>query len=97
MYALSQRAHSVYALVNVRTSPLSPDTAYCKNKDTGKWHNFDDSHVSEASEQQVVVRSKGLQVIFRIPPLRVYMEIPEVSTDRGNFHKPFCGGILNIL
>ena len=31
------------------------DTAYCKNKETGKWYNFDDSHVSEASESQLVV------------------------------------------
>ena len=31
------------------------DTAYCKNKTTGKWYNFDDSHVSEASEDRIVV------------------------------------------
>ena len=31
------------------------DTAYCKNRETGKWYNFDDSHVSEASESQLVV------------------------------------------
>ena len=23
------------------------DTAYCKNKNTGKWHHFDDSSVTE--------------------------------------------------
>ena len=31
------------------------DTAYCKNKSTGKWYNYDDSHVSEASEDRIVV------------------------------------------
>jgi len=29
-------------------------TAYCKNKDTGKWYNYDDSHVSETSENHLV-------------------------------------------
>ena len=32
------------------------DTAYAKNKTNQKWYNFDDSHVAEASEQQLVVR-----------------------------------------
>ena len=31
------------------------DTAYCKNKNSGKWYNFDDSHVSETSESLLVV------------------------------------------
>lgn len=31
------------------------DTAYAKNKDDGKWYNFDDSSVSPASEDQIVV------------------------------------------
>ena len=31
------------------------DTAYCKNKSTGKWYNFDDSHVSEATDDRIVV------------------------------------------
>uniref|UniRef100_A0A8C7ZJ35 Ubiquitin carboxyl-terminal hydrolase n=1 Tax=Oryzias sinensis TaxID=183150 RepID=A0A8C7ZJ35_9TELE len=30
-------------------------TAYAKNKDDGKWYNFDDSSVSPASEDQIVV------------------------------------------
>lgn len=34
---------------------LSLDTAYAKNKDDGKWYNFDDSSVSPASEDQIVV------------------------------------------
>uniref|UniRef100_A0AAR2LWX4 Ubiquitin carboxyl-terminal hydrolase 15 n=1 Tax=Pygocentrus nattereri TaxID=42514 RepID=A0AAR2LWX4_PYGNA len=31
-------------------------TAYAKNKDDGKWYNFDDSIVSPVSEDQIVVR-----------------------------------------
>uniref|UniRef100_A0A3B5MJ38 ubiquitinyl hydrolase 1 n=1 Tax=Xiphophorus couchianus TaxID=32473 RepID=A0A3B5MJ38_9TELE len=30
-------------------------TAYAKNKEDGKWYNFDDSSVSPASEDQIVV------------------------------------------
>ena len=52
------------------------DTAYCKNRETGKWYNFDDSHVSEASESQLVVSGHvaclselTLKVIFS--PLRL--------------------------
>ena len=45
------------------TSTLSPttphhdvaDTAYAKNKETNKWYNFDDSHVSETTEDRLVV------------------------------------------
>lgn len=33
----------------------SIDTAYAKNKDDGKWYYFDDSSVSPASEDQIVV------------------------------------------
>lgn len=31
------------------------DTAYAKSKDDGKWYYFDDSSVSPASEDQIVV------------------------------------------
>lgn len=34
---------------------LASDTAYAKNKDTKKWYNFDDSHVSEINEERLVV------------------------------------------
>ena len=35
---------------------LSSDTAYAKNKETGKWYGFDDSHVQEVkSVEQMVV------------------------------------------
>lgn len=37
-------------------------TAYAKNRDTGNWHYFDDSHVSEATEDNVV--SKNAYVLF---------------------------------
>uniref|UniRef100_A0A8C7ZL18 Ubiquitin carboxyl-terminal hydrolase n=1 Tax=Oryzias sinensis TaxID=183150 RepID=A0A8C7ZL18_9TELE len=37
-------------------------TAYAKNKDDGKWYNFDDSSVSPASEDQIV--SKAAYVLF---------------------------------
>lgn len=35
--------------------PSFSDTAYAKNKDDGKWYNFDDSSVSPANEDQIVV------------------------------------------
>ena len=38
------------------TRILATDTAYCKNKETGKWYNFDNSHVSEMTEDHVIVR-----------------------------------------
>ncbi len=31
------------------------DTAFAKNKDNNKWYNFDDSHVSETTEDRLVV------------------------------------------
>ncbi|XP_053717769.1 ubiquitin carboxyl-terminal hydrolase 15-like isoform X2 [Synchiropus splendidus] len=37
-------------------------TAYAKNKDDGKWYNFDDSNVSPANEDQIV--SKAGYVLF---------------------------------
>uniref|UniRef100_A0A3B5M7V5 ubiquitinyl hydrolase 1 n=1 Tax=Xiphophorus couchianus TaxID=32473 RepID=A0A3B5M7V5_9TELE len=37
------------------------DTAYAKNKEDGKWYNFDDSSVSPASEDQI---SKAGYVLF---------------------------------
>ncbi|CAB1347388.1 unnamed protein product, partial [Coregonus sp. 'balchen'] len=37
-------------------------TAYAKNKDDGKWYNFDDSSVSPANEDQIV--SKAAYVLF---------------------------------
>uniref|UniRef100_A0A8C6UTX6 Ubiquitin carboxyl-terminal hydrolase 15 n=1 Tax=Neogobius melanostomus TaxID=47308 RepID=A0A8C6UTX6_9GOBI len=38
------------------------NTAYAKNKDDGKWYNYDDSSVSSASEDQIV--SKAGYVLF---------------------------------
>ena len=32
------------------------DTAYAKNKEDGQWYHFDDSSVSQCSEDSVVVR-----------------------------------------
>uniref|UniRef100_H3DAV3 Ubiquitin carboxyl-terminal hydrolase n=1 Tax=Tetraodon nigroviridis TaxID=99883 RepID=H3DAV3_TETNG len=37
-------------------------TAYCKNKADGRWHYFDDSSVSSASEDQIV--TKAAYVLF---------------------------------
>ena len=34
---------------------LSPDTSYAKNKDNGQWYYFDDSKVTYAREEQIVV------------------------------------------
>ena len=33
----------------------STDTAFAKNKESGKWYNYDDSHVSQTSEDRLVV------------------------------------------
>lgn len=35
---------------------VSTDTAYAKNQETQQWYYFDDSSVSPASEDQIVVR-----------------------------------------
>jgi len=43
------------------------DTAYCKNKDTGKWYNYDDSHVSETSESHLVVSQTLLYCVQLLP------------------------------
>lgn len=42
------------SLVTARVLFLA-DTAYAKNKLNGKWYYFDDSNVSLASEDQIVV------------------------------------------
>lgn len=47
------------------------DTAYAKNKDDGKWYNFDDSSVSPASEDQIVVSV----LVFRNPVPTVYLSV----------------------
>lgn len=39
------------------------DTAYAKNKLNGKWYYFDDSNVSLASEDQIVV-SRPCYLLF---------------------------------
>ena len=45
---------------------LTPDNAYCKNNATDKWYKYDDSHVSEISEEKVVV-SDCEKILFRMP------------------------------
>lgn len=40
------------------------DTAYAKNKTDGKWYYFDDSSVSSASEDQIVVRFSSFFLFF---------------------------------
>ena len=45
-----------FLCVHTHTHTYTADTAYCKNKETGKWHNFDDSHVSETTDDHVTVR-----------------------------------------
>lgn len=37
-------------------------TAYAKNKDNGKWHQFDDSHVSSTTESRV--KASSAYVLF---------------------------------
>ncbi len=37
------------------TPVLLPDTAYAKNKDDNNWYYYDDSNVSPASKNSVVV------------------------------------------
>ena len=36
---------------------FSVDTAYAKNHETQKWYNYDDSHVSETTEDRLVVHT----------------------------------------
>lgn len=42
---------------------LSLDTAFAKNKDDGKWYYFDDSSVSTASEDQIVVSKSSVSQV----------------------------------
>ena len=51
---------------------FSVDTAYAKNHETKKWYNYDDSHVSETSEDRLVVRTPHnicYDVLVHVPPL----------------------------
>lgn len=49
-------AGQVSSLVAARAFPFGlADTAHAKNKLNGKWYYFDDSNVSLASEDQIVV------------------------------------------
>ena len=43
---------------------VSSDTAYAKNKDDGRWYNFDDSNVTPYREGDVVV-----SYVFTVAPL----------------------------
>ena len=40
------------------------DTAFAKNHESGKWFNFDDSHVSQTSEDRLVVHANNTIVIL---------------------------------
>lgn len=44
---------------------VPPDTSYARNKDNGQWYYFDDSKVTYASEDQIVV-SMSLMQLFRL-------------------------------
>uniref|UniRef100_A0AAX7T0B2 Ubiquitin carboxyl-terminal hydrolase n=1 Tax=Astatotilapia calliptera TaxID=8154 RepID=A0AAX7T0B2_ASTCA len=55
-------------------------TGYAKNKDDGKWYNFDDSSVSPASEDQIVVsvlicKSHRQQVLLEPPQRRPALSV----------------------
>uniref|UniRef100_A0A669ETG4 Ubiquitin carboxyl-terminal hydrolase n=1 Tax=Oreochromis niloticus TaxID=8128 RepID=A0A669ETG4_ORENI len=55
-------------------------TGYAKNKDDGKWYNFDDSSVSPASEDQIVVsvlicKSHRQQVLLKPPQRRPALSV----------------------
>lgn len=39
---------------------VPPDTSYAKNKDNGQWYYFDDSKVTYAREDQIVVSTKHM-------------------------------------
>lgn len=43
-----------------------PDTSYARNKDNGQWYYFDDSKVTYAREEQIVVRLITLSVLWFI-------------------------------
>ena len=54
------------SLAAARAFPFDlADTAYAKNKLNRKWYYFDDSSVSLASEDQIVVRRPW----YLLPPL----------------------------
>lgn len=59
-------AGQISSLVAARVFPFGlADTAYAKNKLNGKWYYFDDSNVSLASEDQIVVSEPQ----YLLPPL----------------------------
>ena len=59
--------------LDIYVVPIS-DTAYAKNKDDHQWYHFDDSSVSQTSEDSVVV-SFFLTFFTYIP--HCYIEVPQ--------------------
>lgn len=59
-------------------SPLNffSDTAYAKNKDDGNWYYFDDSSVSESSEDSVCVSEYFDTMIYQ-PGLNILFFVDE--------------------
>uniref|UniRef100_A0A674BKS3 Ubiquitin carboxyl-terminal hydrolase n=1 Tax=Salmo trutta TaxID=8032 RepID=A0A674BKS3_SALTR len=55
-------------------------TAYGKNKADGKWHYFDDSSVSAASEDQIVVIFRPLDFSHMVT-LQPYSEMDSINTN----------------
>lgn len=49
---------------------FTTDTSYARNKDNGQWYYFDDSKVTYAQEEQIVVSS-------RRPPAKQAMVLSE--------------------
>ncbi len=55
---------------------IFPDTAYAKNKDDGSWYYFDDSSVSESSEDSVCVSQYFVTMIYQ-PGLNILFFVVE--------------------
>jgi ubiquitin carboxyl-terminal hydrolase 4/11/15 len=73
-------------------------TAYAKNKSTGKWHSFDDSHVSSVEADPKMICSSASYVLFyqrrtegkRVPQVNRSLSVSfdeEVKEGQKKFHK----------
>ena len=75
------------------------DTAYAKNKETNKWYNFDDSHVSETAEDHLVV-STHITCTCRIGKSGWNMSIHPHKCFNTHTHRlllPMCSFIVVVV
>ena len=72
--------------LDIYVVPIS-DTAYAKNKDDHQWYHFDDSSVSQTSEDSVVV-SIFLPSLTYIP--HSLIDVPQSVCLRNGFFDMMC-------